>query len=1007
MVRTYFTRIDLPNDNASKVLLERVLKSLAHQFDNEIVTIDTGVFNAARISKLYGTLACKGDNTPERSHRLAQLLNVPDVVEVVPIEKLQALADELPDETPHPSPSTPPPQRPPPRTDYFSHVNTEALARLAQWVPALFPGAKLYQQGYRVTSKVLNRDLEEDLSILPSGIKDFGLADQGDSREGRRTPIDLVKEWLPTADAVEAAHWLCDQMGIDPVTLGWRQKNDFTRTTQRQTSTQNPTTEHSADAASDSAKVDMAVLKATIESTIEAVKTNVGAVFEDDFLDAAVQMIRQKKSEWMCHRDQIKKANRDVSISALDKDIEQRLRQHQADTDSDIFPYEIQAGAFIVNGKYGPEPLCNFTAKITHQVTHDDGAEATGLFEITVKLSKGRALPSGSVEMARFQSMSWVPELCGNDAIVYAGLGVKDHLRCAIQKYSGNVPRTTVYWHIGWRKIDDEWLYLHNGGALGIDGNRDDITVDVDKGAMQRYIMPDPDETLLDDGFQATLKLLNAASSAIGWQLIGALFRSVLGELYRIDTAVFIVGRTGAGKSELAAIVQAYFGSDFDSRSFPANWEDTPADSEIKSFHAKDAIFSIDDFKPKGGAIEVKKLHSNADRILRGAGNQSGRGRRDGSLKARAARYPRGLILSTGEDIPQGQSLRARMTISNVEYDDIDWSIITTLQEAAREGLLNNFMACFIQWLAGSFATLKDENKIRHFIENTRQELHQTPHKRLADAYANLLAGVEYFLSFAEEKGLITSDDHQKRIEEARTHLTALVAAQADYQRDSDECARFINLVVSGLDSGRWHFADRHSLGQPDNALDWGWRKALTDQGKYEESAVGECIGYIENEVVYLSPEVAFAGAQRLAKEQGIEFEIAPDTLWRRLKDKKMLAFTDAKDRTKTRVMIRGKRGAYIATHTFLYRGISSDKTEPTAPNSPNAYCHNESDWRSQEKNCGNWRSKTEPIPKDEEILSKPVAQSATKTEPIGAVLAQSKNKTAPQKSQERERVKL
>jgi len=69
-------RVDLPNDNAARELIERCLKALALWFDDELVRVDCTTFNAARIWKLYGTLAAKGDNLPERPHRLARLMEI-------------------------------------------------------------------------------------------------------------------------------------------------------------------------------------------------------------------------------------------------------------------------------------------------------------------------------------------------------------------------------------------------------------------------------------------------------------------------------------------------------------------------------------------------------------------------------------------------------------------------------------------------------------------------------------------------------------------------------------------------------------------------------------------------------------------------------------------------------------------------------------------------------------------------------------------------------------------
>jgi hypothetical protein len=89
-------RIDLPNDDQSRRLVENCLRALDARFSDQAIHVDTTVHNAARIWKLYGTVAGKGDHTAARPHRLAKLLYVPEKVEAVPLEKLQALAAMAP-----------------------------------------------------------------------------------------------------------------------------------------------------------------------------------------------------------------------------------------------------------------------------------------------------------------------------------------------------------------------------------------------------------------------------------------------------------------------------------------------------------------------------------------------------------------------------------------------------------------------------------------------------------------------------------------------------------------------------------------------------------------------------------------------------------------------------------------------------------------------------------------------------------------------------------------------
>lgn len=92
-------RIDLPNDEASQDLLRRCLEALDLLFSDERLDIDKSVHNAARIWKLYGTMACKGDSTLERPHRLTRLLEVPPEIKIVNPELLQNLAALLPEAT--------------------------------------------------------------------------------------------------------------------------------------------------------------------------------------------------------------------------------------------------------------------------------------------------------------------------------------------------------------------------------------------------------------------------------------------------------------------------------------------------------------------------------------------------------------------------------------------------------------------------------------------------------------------------------------------------------------------------------------------------------------------------------------------------------------------------------------------------------------------------------------------------------------------------------------------
>jgi hypothetical protein len=86
--------IDFPVDDGG--LVQRCLEALAFRFDDAAVTIDQTVHNPARIWKLYGTWACKGDNTTDRPHRLSRVIDAPESHVVVPKALLETMAASAP-----------------------------------------------------------------------------------------------------------------------------------------------------------------------------------------------------------------------------------------------------------------------------------------------------------------------------------------------------------------------------------------------------------------------------------------------------------------------------------------------------------------------------------------------------------------------------------------------------------------------------------------------------------------------------------------------------------------------------------------------------------------------------------------------------------------------------------------------------------------------------------------------------------------------------------------------
>jgi len=64
---------DWPANNEHKAIIKGILEDISSRFSTNSVSIDTKVFNPARIWKLYGSTAKKGDEIPATKYREARL----------------------------------------------------------------------------------------------------------------------------------------------------------------------------------------------------------------------------------------------------------------------------------------------------------------------------------------------------------------------------------------------------------------------------------------------------------------------------------------------------------------------------------------------------------------------------------------------------------------------------------------------------------------------------------------------------------------------------------------------------------------------------------------------------------------------------------------------------------------------------------------------------------------------------------------------------------------------
>ncbi len=554
--------------------------------------------------------------------------------------------------------------------------------------------------------------------------------------------------------------------------------------------------------------------------------------------------------------------------------------------------------------------LANFIAKIVGETITDDGAEQTREFAVSVEQLNKPARTAG-VPVERFASLDWVVERLGPRHVIQAGTSKRDHLRCAIQEMSDDVTSTTVFTHTGWREIGGHWVYLHGDGAIGPPGAAvEQVQVRLDGAAAGFRLPPPPAGEALRRAVRASLGVLTGlVPDAVAFPLLATVYRAVLGTP---DYALWLSGLTGVQKSELGALAQQHFGAGMTRSRLPGNWSSTDNALEGLAFVVKDALLLVDDFAPVGSRADADRQHRTAERLLRAQGNHSGRQRMRADGTLRPPKPPRGLIGATGEDVPRGHSITARLCVVSVRKGDVTLPRLSECQHDAAAGLYAAATAGFVAWLAPRYG------EVRAGLDAERVELRNRfvglfPHARTPDVVANLMLGLRYLLQFAVHVRVIDRLQHDELWRRGEVAFQTVAAQQGEHQRATDPVARFSEMIAAIISSGRGHVAG--SDGRVPEALPspvvWGWEarevRSGTDATTVVYHARGHKIGWVVNDELYLDPESTYAALSDFAREQGQAYPVTQQTLGRRLKEAGLLLRTDG-DRTVYPTTLEGSR---------------------------------------------------------------------------------------------------
>ena len=373
------------------------------------------------------------------------------------------------------------------------------------------------------------------------------------------------------------------------------------------------------------------------------------------------------------------------------------------------------------------------------------------------------------------------------------------------------ISETVVYTHIGWRKIDGEWVYLHAGGAVGSE------TVEVEiNDRLRKYTLPE-DNGDIKEALKASLSLLELGPKTITYSLLALIWLTPLCEPLRkagIEPSflTYLWGTSGAFKSTVIALFLSHYG-DFGPKGLPASFRDTANSVEEMAFQAKDSLLVVDDLYPAKNPKERTKLEGVLEYLLRNQGDRQGKGRLQSNSSLKTGHPPRGLILSSGEVMPLSGSSLARAWVNHIKEGD--FSLEKLIPAQAQKALFSHAMRGYLEYLAPQLDTLPshlsdDFEQLRE--QAKRESKTRTRHGRLDETVVFLYLGLNLFINYAVAQEALPQGEAVKILQEAWDTFNQVADELAQVAEREEPTKHFFEALLELQTLGRIYFASMEDV---------------------------------------------------------------------------------------------------------------------------------------------------------------------------------------------------
>jgi hypothetical protein len=478
------------------------------------------------------------------------------------------------------------------------------------------------------------------------------------------------------------------------------------------------------------------------------------------------------------------------------------------EADADPWPYFVHEGGLWMHrtdrdgSPKAPQLLTNFTARIVAETDIDNGDEVEHAYTISATCGRRTRL----VEMARkdFESegaLARIVAALGARARVNPQANVR-YVMDAIKAMSHAVEERTIHTYTGWCGEG----FLFGNGYIDRNGWHPATTSTARRAHLQkrleRYALHPPPEGDIEDALAVFDDLLDLAPSGVMVPLVGAvLLAPVVHLLDAPAPLVHLTAPTGSHKTGLACAVLSLMGS-FMPDHPTDTWTSTANSVQKLGWHLKDTVMLLDDYKRAN--IKAEKV----TQLVQNYGDGIGKGRLNSNSELRATYPIRSVIISSGEDQPEGEaSTLARILTVDLAKGAVHLGHLTRLQ--GKDGpYLHLLTIAYLQWLLAQ-GDLGDEPRTLHqrtrtaVLAKLNDAQHATNPGRVASNVAALFVAWTLCCRFLVAQGHWTQARADAWRQQAKTDLLALAKRQLDLTTGERYSNLFLEAVQGLLVSGK------------------------------------------------------------------------------------------------------------------------------------------------------------------------------------------------------------